>query len=118
MGSKPPSAQSWGFFFVAVATALAIGWLDLQTTEVTSTVVALLLGALLLSLVQPRAAWRWAVMLALGLPLVAEAGLLLGLPSAEPIRVDPLVALVGLAFASVGCLVGVLIRAALRPWVR
>jgi hypothetical protein len=95
---------------LAVAVALGIGWLDLHTTEVTVTISALLLGGLVLSLLQPRAAWRWAVLLALGLPVMAAVGRLLRLRTADPIHLDPRIALVALAFALVGCYAGVAIR--------
>jgi hypothetical protein len=44
---------------LAVLVGLNIGWLDLQTTEVVVTVLALLLAGLPLGLLEPRAAWRW-----------------------------------------------------------
>lgn len=69
---------------LAVAIGLAIGWLDLHTTEVIVTILALLLAGLLLGLVQPTAAWRWAVLLALGLPAMAVVGNLLRVRTADP----------------------------------
>ncbi len=100
----------------AVAFGLGIGWLDLHTTEVIVTILALLLAGLLLGLIQPIAAWRWAVLLALGLPVVAVFGRLCRLRTAEPIRLDPRIALVALAFALAGCYSGVAIRRiAARP---
>jgi len=95
---------------VAVAVGLGIGWLDLHTTEVIVTVLSLLLAGLLLGLLQPKAAWRWAVLLALGLPVMACVGQQFHLRAAEPIRLDPRIALVALAFASVGCYSGVAVR--------
>lgn len=95
---------------LAVALALGIGWIDLHTTEVVVTVLALLLAGLLLGLLQPRAAWRWAVLLALGLPSMAAVGRLLRVRTAEPIQLDPRIALVALAFALVGCYTGVVVR--------
>jgi hypothetical protein len=94
----------------AVALSLIIGWLDLHTTEVSVTIAALLLAGLLLGLLQPRAAWRWAVVLALGLPVMAAVGHMLQLGTAEPIRLDPRIALVALVFALIGCYSGVLVR--------
>lgn len=94
----------------AVAVGLGIGWLDLQTTEVATTILALLLGGLLLGLVQPSAAWRWAVPLALGLPAMALVGRWLHMSTAEPIRLDPRIVLVALAFALAGCYGGVVVR--------
>jgi len=98
---------------LAVALGLGVGWLDLHTTEVAATVLALLLAGLLLGYLQPKSAWRWAVLLALGLPAVAASGRLLGLPTAEPIRLDVRIALVAFAFALVGCYSGALARRAL-----
>lgn len=95
---------------VAIALGLGIGWLDLHTTEVAVTIVALVLAGMVMGLVQPRAAWRWAVLLALGLPTMAVVGYLVRLRTAEPIRLDPRITLVALAFALVGCYVGVLAR--------
>ncbi len=95
---------------LAVAFGLGIGWLDLHTTEVIVTILALLLAGLLLGLLQPTAAWRWGVLLALGLPAMAVLGHLFRVHRAEPIRPDPRIALVALAFALVGCYSGVVAR--------
>jgi len=94
----------------AVATGLGIGWLDLHTTEVVVTILALVLAGLLLALLQPTAAWRWAVLLALGLPAMAVVGQLLRVRTAEPIRLDARVVFVALAFALAGCYSGVVVR--------
>jgi hypothetical protein len=99
---------------LAVVLGLGIGWLDLHTTEVSVTILALLSTGLLLGLLQPIAAWRWAVLLGLGLPVVATVGHLLGMRTAEPIRLDPRIVLVGFAFGRVGCYAGVVIRRAAR----
>ncbi len=102
---------------LAVALGLGTGWLDLHTTEVGVTIVALLAAGLLLGLLQPAAAWRWAALLAIGLPIMAGVGLLTGLRTAEPIRLDPRVALVALGFALVGSYAGALVRRALASTV-
>jgi len=95
---------------LALALGLATGWLDLHTTEVSVTIVALLASGLLLGLLQPAAAWRWSLLLALGLPIMAAFGRLVRMQTAEPIRLDPRIALVALAFALVGSCAGALIR--------
>jgi hypothetical protein len=95
---------------LAVAIGLGIGWLDLHVTEVIVTVLALLAAGLLLGFLQPTLAWRWAVLLALGLPAMAAVGRLLRVRTAEPIHADARIALVALAFASVGCYGGALVR--------
>jgi len=95
---------------VAVVIGLGIGWLDLQVTEVTVTILALLLGGLFLGLLQPTAAWRWALLLALGIPVMEVVARALKLPTAEPIVLDPRITLVVFGFALVGCYVGAEIR--------
>lgn len=95
---------------LAVTMGLGIGSLDLHTTEVSVTILALLLAGLLLGLLQPAAAWRWAVLLALGLPVMAVIGQRLGVRTAEPIHLDPRIVLVALVFALAGCYGGVAVR--------
>ena len=95
---------------LAAAFGLGIGWIDLRTTEVTSTVVALLVAGFVLGVLHPRWAWRWAVLLAVGLPAMAAVALLLHLRTAEPVSLDPRIFLVVLAFALAGCYGGVALR--------
>lgn len=97
----------------AVVMGLGIGWLDLHTTEVTVTILALLLSGLFLGLLQPASAWRRAVWLALGLPAVATAGRLLDVRTVEPISLDPRIVAVAFAFALIGCYGGAGLRRAL-----
>lgn len=105
---------------IAAATVLAallsvgIGWLDLHVTEVAVTIMALLLAGLLLGFVAPRRAWRRALLLALGLPAVAEAARLLRLPTAGPIRIDPRIVLAAFAFALAGSFGGAAARRIVR----
>ncbi len=99
---------------LAAAIGLGIGWLDLRTTEVIVTIAALLSAGILLGLLRPVAAWRWAVLLALGLPVMAGVSRFLAARTAEPIRLDPRIALVALAFGLAGCYTGVLIRRIVR----
>jgi hypothetical protein len=109
-------AASWhspydlGCTALALALGLGTGWLDLHATEVTVTILALLASGFLLGLLQPAAAWRWALLLAVGLPIMELVGRVMHVQTPEPIRLDPRVALVALAFALVGCYAGVLVR--------
>ena len=57
---------------LALVLGLFIGWLDLQVTEVIVTVLALVTSGLLSGLVQPAAAWRWAILIAIGLKILIE----------------------------------------------
>lgn len=101
----------------SVAIGLGIGWLDLHTTEVMVTILSLLLAGIFLGLLQPKAAWRWVVLLGLGLPVMAIVGMLFGVSSAEQIHLDPRISLVAMAFALVGCYIGVAVRRNV-PWPR
>jgi len=74
------------------------------------TIVALLLAGFVLGLLQPKAAWRCAVLLTLGLPIMQIVGQQLSLHTAELIHLDPRVTLVAFVFALVGSYVGVGIR--------
>lgn len=95
---------------LAAALGLGVGWLDLHTTEVTVTIVALVGTGLLLGVLEPKGAWRWAVLIALGLPIMAVGARLSGMHTAEPAELDPRIALVALGFALVGSYAGVLVR--------
>lgn len=111
MKAKPSHARFTALVAVlAVVLGLGVGWLDLHTTEVAVTILPLLLASLLLGLLQPVAAWRWALLLALGLPVMAVVALLLKVVTTEPIQLNPRITLVALAFALVGCYLGVAIR--------
>ena len=99
---------------LAVILGLVVGWLDVHTTQVVVTIMALLTVGLLLGLLQPRAAWRWAVLIAVGLPIMAAVAHLTGMQTAEPARLDVRIAIVALAVALVGCYIGVLARRTTR----
>lgn len=110
--SRYNSLQSAFCVVLALALGLGIGWLDPHTTEVSVTIGALLLAGFLLGLLQPNAAWRWAVLLALGLPLMGAIGIWSGTTTAEPIHVDPRIALIALGLSLVGCYSGAVLRRA------
>lgn len=104
------SRHSAEVVLLAVVLSLSIGWLDLHTTEVVVTIVPLLLAGFVLGMVQPAAAWRWALLLAAGLPAVALVARVLAVSTAEPSRLDPRIAVAAFVFALVGCYVAVAIR--------
>ena len=99
---------------LALALGLAIGWLDLHTTEVAVTILALIVVGLLLGLLRPAAAWRWAVLLSIGLPIMAALVIGIGMQTAEPAKLDVRIALVAFVFAFVGSYAGVWVRQSLR----
>jgi len=111
-----PATQRSAFDLVSAVLAtvlgLGIGWLDLHTTEVIVTIVPLLAAGAMLGLLRPKAAWRWAVLIALGLPVMAAVAKLTGMHTAEPVQWDPRITLVALVFALLGSYAGVLVRRA------
>ncbi len=99
---------------LALALGLVIGFIDLHTTEVTVTILSLLLAGFFLGLLLPTAAWRWPVLIVVGLPVTAAIARLTGAETAEPVQFDFRITLVSLAFAFIGSYTGVLIRRGLR----
>lgn len=99
---------------LAVVLGLAIGWIDLHTTEVVVTIAPLLGVGLLLGLLQPAAAWRWAILEVLGLPIMEGVAVIAGVSTAEPVQFDIRIVLVAFAFALLGSYVGAFIRRMLR----
>jgi hypothetical protein len=99
---------------LAVILGLVVGYLDLHVTEVVVTVVALLISGLLLGLVQPKGTWRWALLIAIGLPIMEFVAIKAGMHTAEPARLDPLIALVALVLAFLGTYLGVFMRYLIR----
>jgi hypothetical protein len=102
----------------AIVMGLAIGWLDLHITEVLVTIVLLLGGSLLLGLLQPVAAWRWAIFIVIGLPIMETIAIITGMQTAEPARLDVRILLVALVFTFLGSYVGVLLRRTFRGLTR
>lgn len=100
---------------VAAIAGLGIGWLDLHTTEVTVTILALLVTGGALGLLRPGASWWLAGVAVLGLPVMDGVALLAGMRTAEPVQLDPRVWLVTLVFALVGAGAGALVRRAATP---
>ena len=99
---------------IAVILGLVIGWIDIHTTEVTVTIVSLLLSGYILGLLQPKAAWRWSVLIVLGLPAMVIYAHLIVLQTPESSRIDIRIIFVSLLFALFGFYIGVLIRRILR----
>lgn len=110
--SSQTSAHDLPFIGLAAVLGLGIGWLDVHTTEVIVTIVALVGAGIVLGLMRPPAAWRWGVLIAAGLLVMTVAVKLAGLQTAEPVTLDPRVTLVTLVFALGGSYAGALLRRA------
>lgn len=79
---------------LALGLGLGIGWLDLHTTEVTLSILALLASGLLMGLLRPRAAWRWVILIIVGLTLMIIFAFATNMQTAEPIQFDLRITLV------------------------
>ena len=99
---------------IAIIFGIVIGWFDLHTTEVTVTIVSLLIAGIILGLLQPNRAWRWSVLIVLGLPAMVIYVHLIGLQTTEPSRIDIRIIFVSLMFALFGPYIGVLLRSIMR----
>ena len=100
--------------FLAIILGFAIGWLDLQITEVLVTILALLLVGLLIGFIQPYAAWRWGILIVLGQPIMSVIARIYDLHTSEPVQLDVRIVLVALIFALLGTYIGAFLRYALR----
>ena len=99
---------------IAIVFGLIIGWLDLHTTEVTITIISLLMAGFLLGLLQPNAAWRWAILIVLSLPAMVIFAQLTDMQTAEPARLDFRIIIVTSIITFIGTYTGFFIRKALR----
>jgi hypothetical protein len=78
--------QLWHYLF-AIFLGIMVGWFDLRADEVSLTVLLLVVFGLFLGFAQPRHAWRWALLLALWVPLggfVVHAWGLINVVAHEP----------------------------------
>lgn len=103
-------SRSLSLSVLAVIAGLLIGWLDLHVTEVAVTILALLIGGLVMGLLEPAAPWRWAFFLVVGFPMMESMALVGGWQTAEPVQIDVRIWFVALAVAELGTYVGVFLR--------
>ena len=76
--------QRVGFGTLLVAFLLAIGFLNTHTDELLVVVPVVAVAATVLGLAQPRAAWRWGLLVGLAVPGSQVVAHLLGLPVPYP----------------------------------
>jgi MFS family permease len=95
---------------LAVALGVVVGWIDMHVTEVIVTILALVAFGLILGLVQPAAAWRWALLIAVGLPIMELVAIKFNLQTAEPVHLELRITIVALGFSLLGAYIGVFIR--------
>jgi hypothetical protein len=101
----------WHYLF-ALFLGLVIGWLDLHSVEVQPTVLLLLVFGLFLGFAQPRHAWRWALLLAIWVPLGGFAAQVAGLRTAAPAEPGVIASFIAFIPALVGAYGGALVNRA------
>ena len=71
-------------FILACCGAIFVGWVDFNNDEPQAAVLGILVVTFLLGLVQPRAAWLWAVIVALGIPGLYLYAMVMGYQPTSP----------------------------------
>jgi hypothetical protein len=61
--------QTFLLYILAVALAMFTGFVDMHNDEVQAALLVILVGSATLAFIEPRAAWRWALILGLSIPV-------------------------------------------------
>jgi hypothetical protein len=70
--------RTWIVLAAAVLMAFFLGWVDLTASEVQAPLLVALVCSFVLGIAQPRRAWRWALILSVGVSLAELLALLVG----------------------------------------
>jgi hypothetical protein len=106
--------QLWHYLF-ALFLGLVIGWIDMHSIEVQPTVLLLLVFGLFMGFAEPKHAWRWAILLAVWVPLGGFAAQVVGLRTAAPAEPGVFASFIAFIPALIGAYGGALVkRASLR----
>ena len=101
----------WNLLF-ALFLGILTGWIDSNANEVQLAVLMLLAFGAFLGFAEPRRAWRWAVLLAMWIPLFAITGAVVGV---KPFTVnETLGSLIAFVPALVGVYAGAFVGRATR----
>ncbi len=100
----------WICFSLALVGAALAGWVDFNNDEPQAAVLVILFFTITLGLVQPAKAWLWAIIIALGLPVVYLAARALGSQPVSPPSPVWYASLLALIPAFFGAYLGVLAR--------
>jgi hypothetical protein len=99
---------------LALLGGLIIGVIDFNATEPQPAALMVLVFAGILGFSQPRNAWRWAIIVALGLPLAQLLLLQFGFHPRDPVGPGVYGTLIALIPSFIGAYGGVLIRRAIQ----
>jgi ABC-type multidrug transport system permease subunit len=98
------------FALLSFAGGLIAGWVDFNNDEPQAAAIVVILCAALLGFAQPRNAWRWAIVIALGIPVVYLIATTLGLQPRTPPEPGLYASLLALIPSFISAYGGVLIR--------
>ena len=97
-------------FLLALALGLLAGYIDLHVKAVQFPVLLILIFTCLLSLLHPKGAWRWALIVGGGIPLAHFIGRAIGYAPPYPILPNIFATFLALIPAFIGAYCGVLLR--------
>ena len=102
-------------YALAAGLGLVVGVIDfnLTTDDALPSVVMIAVPAFLFGLARPRHAWRWALLVGLGVPLCHFAGLAVGYHAPYPVQPNVGASFLALVPAFVATYFGVAVRVAL-----
>ncbi|MGA2354273.1 MAG: hypothetical protein ABSG02_07245 [Terriglobales bacterium] len=67
---KTRSRADGFYYFLAVASGVAAGWLDIKVGDLLLTAMVVLTANMLLGFLSPRHPWRWVVLIGVFVPVV------------------------------------------------
>jgi hypothetical protein len=103
--------QLW-HYLLALFLGLVIGWIDIRSVEVQPTVLLLIVFGMFLGFAQPSHAWRWALILAIWIPLGGFAAQVVGLQTPAPAEPGVIGSFIAFIPAFIGTYGGVLVNRA------
>ena len=92
----------------SIFLGVVIGWWDMRITEVSISVLLLLMLSFLAGYAQPKRAWLFAVALGMGIPVFAVVGKALSITAPTPTEL--ITSLLALVFTFAGAYGGALVR--------
>src|SRR5712672_2270600 len=82
--NSPRTRHDWIIYLLAALSGIGIGCLDVAIDDLLFTALLVLMACMLLGMLRPRWPWRWAVTVAISMPLTELAAYLI--QTAKPAR--------------------------------
>lgn len=105
--------RSIGLLLLAMLLGIYIGLVDFRSDEVQNAVLLIVIFTFLFGLLSPRRAWRWALAIGLGVPIVHYTAHWLGVPPRYPVQPGMSGCFLALIPAFIGTYLGVFVRSLL-----